>query len=31
MNRIDLADRHAGVTGGAQGIGRALAERLLAS
>ncbi len=31
MNRIDLADRMAVVTGGAQGIGRAIAERLLAS
>ncbi len=31
MNRIDLQDRRAVVTGGAQGIGRAIAERLLAS
>jgi NAD(P)-dependent dehydrogenase (short-subunit alcohol dehydrogenase family) len=31
MNRIDLAGRRAVVTGGAQGIGRAIAERLLAS
>ena len=31
MNRIDLAGRTAVVTGGAQGIGRAIAERLLAS
>jgi 2-dehydro-3-deoxy-L-rhamnonate dehydrogenase (NAD+) len=31
MNRIDLAGRHAVVTGGAQGIGRAVAERLIAS
>jgi 3-oxoacyl-[acyl-carrier protein] reductase len=31
MNRIDLAGRRAVVTGGAQGIGRAVAERLLAS
>jgi 2-dehydro-3-deoxy-L-rhamnonate dehydrogenase (NAD+) len=30
MNRIDLAGRRAVVTGGAQGIGRAIAERLLA-
>ncbi len=31
MNRIDLANRMAVVTGGAQGIGRAIAERFLAS
>jgi len=31
MNRIDLEGQHAIVTGGAQGIGRAVAERLLAS
>lgn len=31
MNRIDLAGQCAVVTGGAQGIGRAIAERLLAS
>jgi 3-oxoacyl-[acyl-carrier protein] reductase len=31
MNQIDLAGRRAVVTGGAQGIGRAIAERLLAS
>ncbi len=31
MNRIDLEGRRAIVTGGAQGIGRAIAERLLAS
>ena len=31
MNRIDLEGRCAVVTGGAQGIGRAIAERLLAS
>jgi 2-dehydro-3-deoxy-L-rhamnonate dehydrogenase (NAD+) len=31
MNAIDLAGRHAVVTGGAQGIGRAIAERLLRS
>ena len=30
MNRIDLDGRRAVVTGGAQGIGRAIAERLLA-
>jgi NAD(P)-dependent dehydrogenase (short-subunit alcohol dehydrogenase family) len=30
-NRIDLAGRKAVVTGGAQGIGRAIVERLLAS
>ncbi|HEX7436671.1 MAG TPA: SDR family NAD(P)-dependent oxidoreductase, partial [Caldimonas sp.] len=31
MNRIDLAGRVAVVTGGAQGIGYAIAERMLAS
>ena len=31
MNQIDLEGRRAAVTGGAQGIGRATAERLLAS
>ncbi len=31
MNRIDLAGRNAIVTGGAQGIGQAIAARLLAS
>jgi 3-oxoacyl-[acyl-carrier protein] reductase len=31
MNRIDLAGKRAVITGGAQGIGRAIAERLLAS
>jgi NAD(P)-dependent dehydrogenase (short-subunit alcohol dehydrogenase family) len=31
MNRIDLAGRHAVITGGAQGIGRAIAERFLDS
>ena len=31
MNRIDLDGRSAIVSGGAQGIGRAIAERLLAS
>src|SRR5215510_14188317 len=30
-NKIDLAGRFAAVTGGAQGIGRAIVERLLAS
>jgi 3-oxoacyl-[acyl-carrier protein] reductase len=31
MNQIDLTGRRAAITGGAQGIGRAVAERLLAS
>lgn len=31
MNQIDLQDRHAVVTGAAQGIGFAIAERLIAS
>jgi len=31
MNQIDLADRNAVITGGAQGIGLAIARRLLAS
>lgn len=31
MNQIDLDGRVAVITGGAQGIGRAIAERLLAS
>ena len=31
MNRIDLEGRKAVVTGGAQGIGRAIVERFLAS
>ena len=31
MNKIDLQNRRAGVTGGAQGIGLAIAERFLAS
>ena len=31
MNQIDLAGRKAIVTGGAQGIGRAIGERLLRS
>ena len=31
MNEIDLNNRNAIVTGGARGIGRAIAERLLAS
>src|SRR5581483_669710 len=31
MNRIDLTGKRAVITGGAQGIGRAVAERLLAS
>lgn len=31
MNQIDLAHRHAVVTGGAQGIGLAIAQRLLSS
>ena len=31
MNQIDLKNRKAVITGGAQGIGRAIAERLLDS
>ena len=31
MNKIDLRNRKAVITGGAQGIGRAIAERLLDS
>ncbi|MEM8840865.1 MAG: SDR family NAD(P)-dependent oxidoreductase, partial [Pseudomonadota bacterium] len=31
MNQIDLAGRQAVITGGAQGIGRAIAERFIAS
>src|SRR5919197_1372419 len=31
MNRIDLQGRNAVITGGARGIGHAIAERLLAS
>ena len=31
MNKLDMADRVAVVTGGARGIGRAIAERMLAS
>ena len=31
MNRIDLSGRHAVVTGGAQGFGRAITERFIAS
>ncbi|WP_395054781.1 SDR family NAD(P)-dependent oxidoreductase [Polaromonas sp.] len=31
MNQLDLADRHAVVTGGAAGLGLAIAQRLLAS
>jgi len=31
LNQIDLMDRHAVVTGGAQGIGLSIASRLMAS
>src|SRR5690348_2052985 len=31
MNQLDLQDRHAVVTGGASGLGLAIAERLVAS
>ena len=31
MNRIDLEGRRAVITGGAEGFGRAIAERFLAS
>jgi len=31
MNKLDLKDRVAVITGGAQGIGYAVAERMLAS
>ncbi len=31
MNEIDLRDRHAVITGGAQGFGLAIADRMLAS
>ena len=31
MNQLDLAGRHAVVTGGATGLGFAIAQRLLAS
>ena len=31
MNRIDLSHQHAVVTGGAQGLGFAIAKRLAAS
>ncbi|MDP3606239.1 MAG: SDR family NAD(P)-dependent oxidoreductase, partial [Polaromonas sp.] len=31
MNRLDLAGRHAVITGGAAGLGFAIAQRLLAS
>ena len=31
MNQIDLRDRHAVITGGAQGLGFAMARRMIAS
>lgn len=31
MNEIDLRNRHAVITGGAQGFGLAIADRMLAS
>ena len=31
MNQIDLKDQHAVITGGAQGIGLAIASRLISS